>query len=112
MTTHIYVKTQFAGFHRWAEAPSDVEFLRTWHRHNFHVKVTLGVSHNDRQVEFFMFKKELDAYITETFSDAHFEYSCESIAYMILLTFTRVRYHVVSVEVNEDGDNGAIVFSS
>ena len=37
----------------------DVSFLGYPHRHMFHFYVTLGVTHNDRDVEFIQFKREL-----------------------------------------------------
>ena len=38
----------------------DVSFLGYPHRHMFHFYVTLGVEHNDRDVEFIQFKRELE----------------------------------------------------
>ena len=54
MNRHIYIQTQFTGYHRWDDAPDCVAFLRNTHRHVFHVKVTVPVQHNDRAIEFFM----------------------------------------------------------
>lgn len=56
----IYINTSFVGFHRWDSAPEEVAFLRDLHRHIFNVKVTVEVSHNDRDVEFFLLKKDVD----------------------------------------------------
>lgn len=100
----IYVKTQFEAFHRWIDAPEEVAFLRNWHRHVFHVKVSLCVQHNNRDIEFFMFRRLLDAFISRTFAGQNLEYSCETIAYLLASEFD-----AFSVEVSEDGENGAIV---
>lgn len=64
MLKTIYVRTSFVGFHKWETAPQEVSFLRDLHRHIFNVKVTLQVSHSDRDVEFFLLKKDVDFIIS------------------------------------------------
>jgi hypothetical protein len=105
MKTSIWVTSQFVGFHRWVNAPDDVAFLRSYHRHVFHVKVHIPVTHQDRDVEFFTFKKRLDAYLSVAFHETKFDQSCEMIAEKILGAFDCASV----VEVSEDGENGAIV---
>lgn len=117
MTTNIYVKTRFVALHRWKDAPEDIAFLRDYHRHEFHVKVTLLVTHAERQVEFYQFKRELDGYIQRNFAPMRtefirFDYSCETLAQMILCWCVVNNFPALSVDVNEDGDNGAIVYTS
>lgn len=110
MRTFIYVKTQFAGLHCWKDAPDDIAFLRSLHRHTFHVKVTVEVTHNDRQVEYFQLKRILDGFIGMCYHEKEFEYSCEQIAESIMRFLRNERkFSVTSVDVNEDGDNGSIV---
>ena len=106
MSSFIYAKSQFEAFHRWKDAPEDVEFLRSFHRHIFHVKVTFEVQHNNRNIEFFQFKRKLDFFLGG-YTGRSFEFSCEQLAEQVLVHF---RAH--SVEVSEDGENGAVVFSS
>lgn len=100
----IYVKTQFTALHRWKDAPEDIAFLRSYHRHNFHVKVSIPVTHDDRDVEFFQFKRELDRYCQMSFADKSFDLSCEAIGALILGRFE----NVTEVDVSEDGECGAI----
>lgn len=104
MSTRIYVRTEFEAFHRWKDAPDDVAFLRDYHRHVFKVRVDMDVSHGNRDIEFFQFKRKLDSFINKRFTGAHFEFSCEQIASYILKEF-----NAFSVEVSEDGENGAVV---
>lgn len=119
MKTSIYVRTQFAGIHNWPNAPDEVAFLRNPHRHIFHVKVTIPVTHVDRQYEFFMVKKRIDKYISLLLNFTKNQcgipilgsMSCERIATEIL-SFLRQEYTEVEgikVEVNEDMENGAFV---
>ena len=65
MTNYIYINTQFEGFHCWKEAPIEVSFLRNFHRHMFKVKVWIEVRSNDREIEFFMFKKDVNNIIKD-----------------------------------------------
>ena len=104
MPAFIYVTTQFVAFHRWTEAPDEVSFLRQFHRHVFHVKVVLHVSHNDRDLEFFIIKARLENYIQSKLAGRFVDWSCETIATMILDHF-----QAAQVDVSEDGENGAVV---
>lgn len=104
MSARIYIQTQFEAQHRWKDAPKAQEFLRNWHRHIFHVKVAFAVTHNERQIEFFEAKHRVDDFIRDNFAKRQFELSCEAIAEHLLIYF-----RAQSVEVSEDGENGAVV---
>ena len=86
---YIKVKFQKEGVHKFPGADKDpkyatgnwddVSFLGYPHRHVFHFYVTLGVTHNDRDVEFIQFKRELERLYTKNV--LHLDYqSCEMIA--------------------------------
>ncbi|HEY9282330.1 MAG TPA: hypothetical protein VIP46_02650 [Pyrinomonadaceae bacterium] len=96
--------TTFAGFHQWKQAPPEVAFLRTPHRHLFHVRAEWEVGHDDRDKEFFICKRRLDAEIAATVGDATVEWSCERWAVHLI-----DRLGLVKCEVSEDGENGAVV---
>jgi len=102
----VFVRTKFVGFHRWKDAPEVVSFLRNWHRHIFHVKIGVEVEGNNREVEFFIFQKQVEGYLDLKYADQQFESSCEMIAQDLLDHF-RATY----CEVSEDGENGAHVFA-
>lgn len=106
----IYVTEQFEAYHRWDDAPDEVAFLRDMHRHIFKVKVTIQVWHNDREIEFIMFKWKLRNFIRENYEMRQDVGSCEMIAETIL-TWLESEYpnRYIWVEVSEDGENGAIV---
>lgn len=104
MKTIVWITTQFTGFHSWDRAPDSVAFLRHKHRHLFHVKIGVEVKHSDRDVEFFLFKKEVDSFLKKEYEGKYFDCSCEHIASILLNKF-----EAYFVEVSEDGENGAIV---
>lgn len=116
MDRQIYIQTQFTGYHRWDEAPECVAFLRNAHRHIFHVKVTVPVKHNNRAIEFFMMKQVVDNFISNVINnpppDGNLG-SCESMAERIakyVHKYYKCEWNeTVTVEVNEDNENGAVI---
>lgn len=104
----VWVTDSFVGFHKWVDAPDEVYFLRNEHRHVFHVKVSVAVTHGDRDVEFFILKRDLGNHCAR-FADQSFLYSCEQLASMLGELLQEDRYKVQWVEVSEDGENGARV---
>ncbi len=105
----IYVTTSFQGFHCWPDAPEQVAFLRSKHRHIFNVRLEVEVKHGDRDVEFFMLKEELDNFLDKEIEKDLGPCSCEQLASSIIAYFEKQRYSVYSCEVNEDNENGAII---
>ena len=101
----IFVTTDFVAFHNWPGAPQEVEFLRSLHRHIFRVKVVWKVEHDNRDLEFFIQKEKLNKFLQENFSNKNLiGVSCEMMANKI-----KTEFNAESVEVSEDGENGAIV---
>ena len=116
-----YIKVSFQkeGIHKFPGADTDpkyatgnwddVSFLGFPHRHIFHFYVTLGVTHNDRDVEFIQFKRELERLFTKNV--VHLDYqSCEMVAEN-LINYIEEHYpnRGVRVEVYEDNENGGII---
>ncbi len=56
----IFVTFQKEGIHHYPNAPAGVEFLAHPHRHMFHFRITVDVFHNERDIEFILFKRELE----------------------------------------------------
>lgn len=106
---YVYCKTTFIALHKWDKAPDEVKFLRDAHRHVFHVKVTVIVTHDDRAVEFITMRKELDGCISNWALDLGGK-SCEMIADMIAKAMHDMYYRVIEVDVSEDGENGATCY--
>jgi hypothetical protein len=101
----VFAQTRFESFHCWPDAPSEVSFLKSRHRHEFHVKVYVRVNHSDRDVEFITLKRKVDETIRNLLVFDTSTWSCEKWANEIL-GLIRNCYRV---EVSEDGENGAIV---
>jgi hypothetical protein len=110
----IEVKFQKEGIHKYPAALTDpklkdVEFLGYPHRHIFHFKVLLEVFHNDRDVEFILFKRELEALYGSNTLNIDFM-SCEMLAEE-LIGYISEKYpnRDMVVKVYEDNENGAIL---
>lgn len=102
----IVVKTQFEDFHKWSEAPEEVAFLRNIHRHIFFVEVKCIVEHDDRELEFFMVKKQLDYLIKKDIKIMPIGKSCEMMANKIK-NILQIKYkRPFEVSVFEDNENG------
>lgn len=103
----IFVTFQKEGIHRYPDAPEGVEFLKHPHRHMFHFRVTVAVTHNDRDIEFILFKRELEALYTGGAMEIDHK-SCEMLAEDLINYIVKAYPNrMVSVEVSEDGENGA-----
>ena len=103
----IFVTGRFTALHKWGQAPEEVMFLRSLHRHEFHFKVFWEVGHSDRDLEFFIMKRKIANFVAVEFHEKDLgEKSCEMIAEIIMKKFDAAR-----VEISEDGENGAICYS-
>lgn len=117
--TMVVVKTEFDGMHCWSDCPIDaVDFLNNPHRHKFYVTVKMEVGHDDRDIEFFMLKSDMDTFIgslrkfknSPTIKDLGSS-SCEMLANR-MITFLVETYSVNKIfcSVFEDNENGAEVY--
>lgn len=110
--TYIKVRTEFEGFHCYPDAgniDSRIKFLENNHRHIFKVEVKIGVTHLDRELEFFLVKWSL----TDFIKGGNFNHrSCEMIATDILDNHLIPKYgggRYYEVVVSEDGESDGIV---
>lgn len=110
MNSDIFVgiKTSFVGYHRWKSAPSEVVFLRNFHRHIFYVIVEMEVKEFDRSIEYFIAKDEIDHYISATYLNQSFDSSCEWLASEIgnfCMDNWEDKIKSCTVTVSEDDEN-------
>lgn len=113
--TFIIVRLQVDGIHNFPAAKElfpAVGFLANEHRHVFRIECKREVFHDDRDVEFILFKGQILDYLSLTFRETispgtscNFgSMSCEMIARELL-----ERFDLQSCSVFEDGENGAII---
>ena len=117
----IWVTFQKEGIHCYPAAATDpklatgdyydVSFLGTPHRHIFHFRVWLGVTHNDRDVEFIQFKRWLERLYSSEQGVLSLDYkSCEMMSDDLYAQISQ-KYpdREVWIEVSEDGENGSFI---
>ena len=117
----IFVQFQKEGIHCYPAAATDpllatgdeydVSFLASPHRHIFHVRVSIDVFSNDRDIEFIQFKRWLESLYTGSSSvlDLNSK-SCEMMSDDLYIQIAQ-RYpnRAVTIEVSEDGENGCTI---
>ena len=92
------------------EAPEEVAFLKGMHRHLFGISLKIEVTHNDREIEFFVLQEQVDRMLDERYEFYEEVGSCEMIGDEILHYFESLYpKRKIEVEVDEDGENSAII---
>ena len=117
MQTNIIVKLQVEGTHNWPDATdgagAEMHYLEYRHRHMFHIVAKKEVMHDDRDVEFIMFKRKINRYLREMYYTSELDLcdfgsqSCEMIA-DDLATVIQNKYpgRWLKISVAEDDENG------
>lgn len=110
--TNIIINTQVEGTHNWPACPfEEVDFLRHPHRHIFNICAKKEVTHDDRDIEIIMLKRQINDYLTNAYYNSKpntHEFgarSCEMLAKELLIEF-----NLDYCSVLEDGENGAEIF--
>jgi hypothetical protein len=108
----IFVQFQKEGIHRYPDALTnpaleDVKFLGYDHRHIFHFKVEMTVTHDDRDIEFILLKRELENLYVDGTLQLDYK-SCEMMC-DDLYDYIKEAYpnRNVTITISEDGENGA-----
>ena len=85
----------------------DVSFLGYPHRHIFHFKVGITVTHNDRDIEFIQFKRWIEDMYSEGTLKLDYK-SCEMMSDDLYIAITK-KYpgRKIEIDVSEDGENGS-----
>lgn len=103
----IWVTFQKEGIHKYPDAPDEVDFLRYPHRHIFHFKVEIEVDHDDRDIEFFIFKRWLESLYQDNVLQLDYK-SCEMMADDLARQIKdKYPQRKLIIEVSEDGENGS-----
>ena len=87
----------------------DVSFLGYPHRHIFHFKVWIGVTHDDRDIEFIQFKRWLLNLYKDSILALDYK-SCEMISEDLYQQISqKYSNREIWIEVSEDGENGSFI---
>ena len=87
----------------------DVSFLGYPHRHIFHFRVWINVTHNDRDIEFIQFKRWLEKLYNESTLTLDYK-SCEMMSDELHAQIVaKYPNREVWIEVSEDGENGSFI---
>lgn len=115
----IWVTFRKEGMHKYPAALTDpalatgdeydVSFLGYPHRHIFHFKVWISVTHDDRDIEFIQFKRWLENLYKEGTLQLDYK-SCEMMS-GDLFDVISAKYpgREIWIEVSEDGENGSFI---
>ena len=115
----IWVTFQKEGIHKYPAALEDpalatgdeydVSFLGYPHRHQFHFKVHIEVTHNDRDIEFIQFQRWLENLYKDDVLQLDYK-SCEMMADDLYDQISsKYPNRDIKIEVSEDGENGAMI---
>lgn len=117
----IWVTFRKEGIHKYPAALTDpnlatgdeydVSFLGYPHRHIFHFRVWLSITHNDRDVEFIQFKRWLESLYSSNEGVLSLDYkSCEMMS-DDLYNIIALKYpgREIWIEISEDGENGSFI---
>ena len=115
----IWVTFRKEGMHKYPAALTDpalatgdeydVSFLGYPHRHIFHFKVWIQVTHNDRDIEFIQFKRWLEKLYNDAILQLDYK-SCEMMSDDLYAVISN-KYpgREIWIEVSEDGENGSFI---
>jgi hypothetical protein len=115
----IWVTFRKEGIHKYPAALTDpnlatgdeydVSFLGYPHRHIFHFKVWISVTHDDRDIEFIQFKRWLEKLYADGTVQLDYK-SCEMMSGDLFDAISnKYPNREVWIEVSEDGENGSFI---
>lgn len=120
--TFIKVKNELEATHSWPEASQffgdSIKFLEVAHRHIFKIETLIKVTHEDRDLEFFIIKNKIKQICNKLYPIKDGESiprlgrkSCETIAKEIIDELLDFYPGIVMIQiaVSEDGENEGIV---
>ena len=117
LSQQIFVKFQKEGIHKYPQALTDpllaeVSFLGYPHRHIFNFCVWIDVYHDDREIEFILFKRWLESLYADNILQLDYT-SCEmlsdQLAEQISIKYGKDpnKLRNLKIEVSEDDENGS-----
>lgn len=102
----VWAEARLPGFHHWPDAPLHRSYLAQRHRHLFHIRATVRVTHDDRDVEFHDLADAIRAWWGPEDREC-VSRSCEALARELAGHLLERGMTVTQVDVSEDGETGA-----
>jgi hypothetical protein len=108
----IWTTFQKEGYHKYPAAATDpnlagVKFLADIHRHIFHFKVWIEVFHDDRDIEFILYKRWLESLFSADIIEMNFK-SCEMLSDELAICIkSQYPGRYVKISISEDNENGS-----
>lgn len=114
LTTTIEANLTVPGLHYWPEPVEGREYLGEPHRHLFHVRAEVAVTHDERDVEFHdlgvIMRDAIDTYGPQSNGLHHFgPASCETLARKLFTDLEELNLNVVAVRWSEDAEFSATI---
>jgi hypothetical protein len=106
---YIFVTFKFEAVHSHLDAPKEVYFLRQPHKHIFNVRVDIEIFY-DEDIKFIALKRFLEKLpIENDLNNQSCEMICDFFQEAINHQYnkTSLPNRFISIEVSEDGENGA-----
>jgi hypothetical protein len=112
----VVVRTQLEALHCWPDIPKGhpSQFLQHPHRHIFYIELQFKINHNNRDVEFFEMKHQIDNYLQRNFKTDMISgvkdfgaMSCEMLCEDLLQQFNHL--NAFQASVFEDNECGSIM---
>jgi 6-pyruvoyl-tetrahydropterin synthase len=113
MINFIWVTIDKPMLHKYKDAPQEVGYLRNLHRHLFKFKVYIAIAHQEREIEFIMFKTFIRKVVDRLPRLLQNNASCENMA--VRLHEEIIKHYKgrdIKIEVSEDGENGVEYYFS
>ncbi|MFB8235516.1 hypothetical protein ACFC58_03100 [Kitasatospora purpeofusca] len=104
----VWAEVRLPGFHHWPAAPEHRSYLRARHRHQFHIRVSVRVAHDDRDTEFHDLGDAIRAWWGPAARECGAA-SCEALARSLAAHLTGLGLRLDEVAVSEDGEAGATI---
>lgn len=112
----VVVRTQLEALHCWPDIPRghSSQFLKYPHRHIFYIELQFKVNHNNRDIEFFEVRRQIDHYLQKNFKTDPISglkdlgmMSCEMLCEDLLQQFNHL--NTFQASVFEDNECGAVM---
>lgn len=105
---YIICKLSVPGFHCWPDAPAELAYLRSTHRHLFDITCKIPVKHDDRDLEIIQTQNRIHHFLSDRFGDENGHMVLGSMSCEMLAKLISDYFGCTEVTVLEDGQGGGV----